>query len=82
MTMKLKLKYSFNIIFEQEIMIAEPESRKKGIATEAIKIMIVFGYEYYKKTKFIAKIKQNNTPSIKFFEKLGFKFVRLNLDSY
>jgi RimJ/RimL family protein N-acetyltransferase len=59
-------------------MIAEKEARKKGIASEAIKIMIVFGYEQYKKTKFIAKIKKENTPSIKFFEKLGFKFVNFS----
>ncbi len=56
-------------------MIPELEARRRGIATEAVKIMINFGAKEYKKTKFIAKIKEDNVASIKLFEKLGFKKV-------
>ena len=56
-------------------MIAEKDARKKGIATEAVKMMIDFGVKEYKRTNIIAKIKQDNTPSINLFQKLGFKKV-------
>jgi len=56
-------------------MIAEPEARRGGIATQAVKIMLNFAVKEYKKSKIWAKIKENNIPSIKLFEKLGFKKV-------
>ena len=42
---------------EIDIMIGEPECRKKGLAQEAVLLMMNFGNCFYKKTKFIAKIK-------------------------
>jgi len=56
-------------------MIAEHDARRGGIATQAVKAMINFGVKEYKKEKVLAKIKQENIPSINLFEKLGFKKV-------
>eukprot|EP01016_Furgasonia_blochmanni_P050331 TRINITY_DN7767_c0_g1_i7.p2 TRINITY_DN7767_c0_g1~~TRINITY_DN7767_c0_g1_i7.p2 ORF type:complete len:109 (-),score=28.05 TRINITY_DN7767_c0_g1_i7:34-360(-) len=57
---------------EIEVMIAEKASRQKGIAQEVLKILMRFCAEVYKRDKFIAKIKNYNTASIKLFEKLGY----------
>ena len=56
-------------------MIADKNAQKKGLASEAVKIILEFGWIYYGKTQFIAKIKMDNLASINFFEKLGFKKV-------
>jgi len=53
-------------------MIAEIDARKEGIATQAVKIMVNLAVKEYKKNKIWAKIKDDNFPSIKLFEKLGF----------
>ena len=57
-------------------MIAEKSARKKGLAIETLKLTMNFAINYLNKTKFLAKIKKNNIPSIKLFEKIGFKFIR------
>lgn len=56
-------------------MIAEKESRGKGIATEVLKIMANFAVSHYKKERLLSKIKSSNAPSIALFEKLDFKKV-------
>jgi len=60
---------------EIEVMVAEPWARRKGLAKEALGLMMRFGTEKLGKTKFIAKIKCDNEPSIQLFQKLGFRQV-------
>ncbi|CAL8101256.1 unnamed protein product [Orchesella dallaii] len=62
-------------VAEIEIMIAEKSARRKGLATEALTLMMTFGKEELGVQKFIAKIKEDNESSIALFEKLGFREV-------
>ena len=58
---------------EIEIMIAEQDCRRKGLGMIAVKLMMEFARKELGKTRFISKISQKNVPSIKLFEKLGYK---------
>ncbi|XP_021949819.1 N-acetyltransferase 9-like protein isoform X4 [Folsomia candida] len=60
---------------EIEIMIADKKFRRKGLASEALKLMMDYARQNLGKRKFLAKIKQDNESSIKLFERLGYKFV-------
>ena len=62
-------KYS---VAEIEIMIAESKARKKGIAHESLLILMNYAITNLHTTTFVAKIGEDNTPSIKLFQKLGF----------
>ena len=53
-------------------MIAEKDYRSKGYAQEAVRMMMSYGLEAFKKNTFIAKIKEDNKPSIGLFKKLDF----------
>jgi RimJ/RimL family protein N-acetyltransferase len=56
------------------IMIAEAESRGKGLATEACKLMMEYGQKEINLKGFVAKINSDNEASIKLFrDKLGFE---------
>ncbi|EGR29149.1 n-acetyltransferase 9, putative [Ichthyophthirius multifiliis] len=57
---------------EIDVMIADKQARRQGLAQQAVEIMMDFGMAYYKKNRFIAKIKNDNQKSIKLFEKIGF----------
>lgn len=62
-------------IAELEIMIADKAFRGKGLGIEAIYLMMNYALQHLKSPplkKFIVKIDDTNTPSIKMFEKLGF----------
>lgn len=61
---------------EIDIMIGDKEARGKGFGKEAVAIMMQFGFQKFKKDKFIAKIKQKNQPSRKLFEKMGYVLVK------
>lgn len=61
---------------EIEVMIAEDESRKKGIAFEALNMIIEYSRKHLVIEKFVAKILDGNDASIALFEKLGFKKVK------
>jgi len=63
---------------EIEIMIAEQSARRKGCASEALQLMLQFGNCSLGKTKFLAKIKDDNQKSIRLFETLGFSFLSRN----
>ena len=54
-------------------MIAEDKSRRKGLASEALLLMMKWGADQFGLQGYVAKIIENNTPSIRLFEKLGFK---------
>jgi RimJ/RimL family protein N-acetyltransferase len=58
---------------EAEIMIAEETARGLGYGWEAMCMMLRYGIETLKISKFEAKIKFSNVASIKMFEKLGFR---------
>jgi len=60
-------------IGELNIMIAEKQSRGKGIATETLQLIIGFATKHLEIKKFIAKIQSDNIHSIKLFKKLGFR---------
>ena len=57
---------------EVEIMIAEKIERGKKLGYEALCMMISYGISQLNIKKFEAKIKCDNKPSIKLFQKLGF----------
>ncbi|KAL4444972.1 hypothetical protein ABPG77_004022 [Micractinium sp. CCAP 211/92] len=60
---------------EIEIMVAEPRSRRKGIAEEALTLFMAYASSRLGITKFRAKIGEANTPSIQLMSKLGFAHV-------
>jgi RimJ/RimL family protein N-acetyltransferase len=62
-------------IAEIEVMVAEPSSRGKGIASEALRIFMAYGANQLGVTKFRAKIGENNAASLSLFEKLGYNKV-------
>jgi RimJ/RimL family protein N-acetyltransferase len=54
---------------EIEIMIAEPRYRRCGLAREALKLMIHYGINQLKLTRFFAKIGEKNVASIELFKR-------------
>ena len=61
---------------EVEVMVAEPRSRRKGVATEALAIFMAYAAQQLGITKFRAKIKEHNAASIALFTGLGFAEVK------
>ena len=57
---------------EVEIMVAEPESRRKGIAREALRMMVAYASTDLRTTRFRAKIGYDNHASVALFRSLGF----------
>lgn len=57
---------------EIEVMIAEPRSRRKGLAREALQIMVAYSSSQFGTVHFVAKIKDTNEASMRLFESLGF----------
>ncbi|XP_014789165.1 N-acetyltransferase 9-like protein [Octopus bimaculoides] len=57
---------------EIEVMIAEISSRRKGFGKQAVILMMVYGVEILKITKFTAKIGMSNSISLGLFLKIGF----------
>lgn len=63
-------------IAEIEIMIAEPSSRRQGIATEALTLFQAYGVSALGVTKFRAKIGEDNSSSLELFQKkMGYREV-------
>ncbi|KAK2077544.1 hypothetical protein QBZ16_004389 [Prototheca wickerhamii] len=60
---------------EIEIMIAEPSRRRRGLAEEALTLMMTYAVDTLNVSLFRAKIGEQNTPSLRLFHKLGFKEV-------
>lgn len=58
---------------ESAIMIAEPGYRGKGYATEAMSLILKFGFERFGLNKVTAPVFYFNEPSIGLYKKLGFK---------
>lgn len=57
---------------EIEVMIAEPSSRRKGLAKEALQVMMRYAIENLHHRAFLAKILDHNTPSLSLFRSLGY----------
>ena len=57
---------------EAEIMIADSSCRGQGLGWEAMLLMLRYGTEKLGLTKYVAKIKEENQPSLKMFSKIGF----------
>lgn len=57
---------------EVEVMVAEPASRRKGIAREALGMFLAWGRAELGLTRFVAKIGLGNAPSRALFESIGF----------
>ena len=53
---------------EIEVMIAEKDARKKGCATEAVKLMMGYCYDKLHVSRFIAKIGKHNLKSYSLFK--------------
>jgi len=58
---------------EVDIMIGEPSYRNKGLATEALNLIMHFGIHKLQIKRFFAKISETNDPSIRLFERMGFE---------
>lgn len=57
---------------EIEIMIAEPVARRKGIAQQALRMMMAYAIKDHGVNKFVAKIGFDNGESQNLFRKMGF----------
>lgn len=65
------------VVAELEVMVAEPESRRKGIATDALRLMMAYARLHLRVQVFVAKVLDTNTPSVELFENvLGFQVYR------
>ena len=60
---------------EIEIMIAEKQFTRKGIATEALSIMMIYGAKCLGVHRYFAKISESNVASMSLFSKLGYREV-------
>ena len=58
---------------EMEIMIAQPNCRRKGYATEAILMMMAYGMEEMGAKRIYVKIGNKNQASMKLFERYLYK---------
>jgi RimJ/RimL family protein N-acetyltransferase len=57
---------------EIEIMVAEQQSRRKGIAREALTLLMTYAISKLNVTTFRAKIGDDNLPSQSLFKSLGY----------
>ena len=61
---------------EIEVMIADKSHRRKGLARDALNLMMCYANCFVDVHVFVAKILADNSPSVRLFEKLGFKLLR------
>ena len=54
---------------------AVPEYRGKGIGREVMDVIEKFAKAVYRKDLMIAKIKDENEASVKFFQSIGYDFI-------
>lgn len=64
-----------------EVMVAERKSRRKGLAVQAVQLMISHAVQCFKVPRFVVKIAEENEPSLRMFrDKLGFAQYSYNED--
>lgn len=61
---------------ELEVMIVEKANRGSGYGSEAVFLMINYCCQYLKFQNFLVKIGEENSTSVKMFEKLGFVYFK------
>jgi len=61
---------------EIDVMVAEVESRRKGIGQEAVQMIMAYASDELGVKRFVAKILEKNAPSVAMFQKLGFRLFR------
>lgn len=61
---------------EIEVMVADPASRRRGLAADALKMMMAYAHKHLGCAAFVAKILSDNAASISLFRKLHFVHVR------
>lgn len=62
------------------ILIKEPENRSQGHGKEALQLLIKYCFSHLDLHQLYCNISEENHPSIRLFEKQGFKKVGLKLD--
>lgn len=61
-------------VFEIEVMVAEVSYRRRGLAAEAVRLLMTYAINILGATRFVAKILEDNAGSIRLFtEVLGFE---------
>lgn len=63
-------------VVEVDVMVAAPSARRRGIASEALRLMMSYARQHFDVDAFVAKIVEDNAPSIALFEKMGFVMVK------
>ena len=63
-------------VVEVMVMIAEPAARRRGLASEAVSLMMEWGRQRLGARVFVAKISDTNAPSLALFARLGFREAR------
>ena len=58
--------------WEIEVMIGDPHARRRGLAREAIAMMMAWAVTHLHARRFVAKILERNHASRRLFEQLGF----------
>ncbi|PRP79611.1 hypothetical protein PROFUN_12801 [Planoprotostelium fungivorum] len=58
---------------EMEVMIAEVKSRGRGVASEAIHLMMSYAHHHLRTKVFLSKIGEDNEKSRRLFAKLGYR---------
>lgn len=65
------------VVAEVEVMVADEASRNAGMANVSLMLIMAYAREKLKVDVFVAKIKEDNEPSLKLFEKrLQFQFYK------
>ncbi|GAQ91060.1 Acyl-CoA N-acyltransferase domain-containing protein [Klebsormidium nitens] len=57
---------------EIEVMIAEEKCRRKGLAREALRLLMLYAVRTLRLRRFVAKIGEGNVASLKLFQYLGY----------
>eukprot|EP00796_Vickermania_ingenoplastis_P010221 gene10221-7164_t len=64
-------------IFEVEVMVADPHFRRRGLALEAVRLLMLYAVQVLGASGFVAKILEDNTASLRLFQDhLGFTEIK------
>lgn len=60
---------------EIEVMVAETKSRQKGLAREALGLLMAYAVKHLQVRRFLAKVGENNVASLNLFDRLSYRKV-------